>query len=679
MAVEVKARDRLSSWLGFGGWGFGIFFLLSLLYLLPLTLNPNAVPYPPKSEFTDLLISHLPNAEYLRDSLRQFGEIPLWNTQIFAGQPFAADPLAGLWYPPNWLLLILPLPFGFNLLFIFHLALAGYGLYHLLRAEGLPALPAFLGGLAFGGTPKLVAHIGAGHFGLVCAVAWTPLWLLAVKRAGAEPRLGRGAIAGACLALIFLADVRWAFYAGLLGAVYGAYLSLRRSEATEESLPRETKPSRWSLDVTFPKVLTSGLIIFLALTAVLTLPLAEFVRLSNRSALTLPEAAVFSLPPLYLLGLVIPNTGGLHEYMTYVGVIPLVLALLGLGQRKWFWGGVIVVAGAFALGSNFVLFPVLFRILPGLSLLRVPSRAWFVVALGMCILAAHGLQLLLSTVWPVVVRRYSITSPLLVRSLAPLLLVLTVLDLARVDSTLIVAKPRPLESVAAWWIASQPGRFRVYSPSYSLPPGDGVEHVDGVDPLQLAATVKWVEQASGVKAAGYSVTLPALDGDDIATANTSAIPDARFLGLLNVRFVVAEFPIVAPGLVLTQSFGRTQVFENAAQAARAWVELRGRGTTLESLSPPGTGEPARVTFFSPNRLEVEAEGPGQLVVSEMVYPGWGATVDGAATLIEGDGLRSVRLGPGRHEVVFEFRPLSVYGGALVSLLGLVGLVMLWRR
>src|SRR5690349_6762982 len=102
------------------------FFLFALLFLWPLLLHPTFIPFAPQGQFSDLLISHLPNTEYLRDSLWRYHQWPLWNAQIFAGQPFAADPLAGMWYPPAWLLLLLPLPFAFNVLFVLHLAWAGY-------------------------------------------------------------------------------------------------------------------------------------------------------------------------------------------------------------------------------------------------------------------------------------------------------------------------------------------------------------------------------------------------------------------------------------------------------------------------------------------------------------------------------------------------------------------------
>jgi hypothetical protein len=666
------------------------FLLLALLFLWPLTLHPGFVPFAPRAPYSDLLITHLPNAEYIRDSLARYGQWPLWNAQILAGQPFAADPLAGMWYPPNLLLLPLPLPFAFNLLFALHFAWAGYGLFRFLRGEGLDPGPALLGSLAFMGMPKLVAHLGAGHVSLVFAVAWTPWLLLAVKRV-ADPLQGAatqgglkrgrrspsgGALAGACLALLFLADVRWAFYAAVLGAAFWMRCLLRRRISANTGAhhllsvyPIGRRPS------VAAALAFAGF--FLSLSAILAFPLAGFVLQSGRSALTLSEAAAFSLPPRELVGLVIPHLGGNHEWITYVGVIPLLLALAGALRRQYFWSAAVLVAAAFSLGANFVLFPVLFYGVPGLGFLRVPPRAWFIVALGFAVLAAHGAQLLMDDLLPRLARRYfhsprSPCHPLTLSALHPsreafilALLLLTLADLLRVDATLLEARPPPDLMPAAKWIAAQPGLFRVYSPSYSLPLGDGLQHVDGVNPLQLASSVKLIEAASGVKAHGYSVTVPAFESGDVATANAQAVPDARRLGLLNVKYVAAEFPLDAPGLALAQTFGQTRVYENLEFKPRAWVM---------------DGGEAEVRQWSPNRIVVEADGPGRLVLGEVTYSGWEARVDGALTPIEtvDDLFRSVPLPVGHHQVVFEFRPRAVFYGAWLTAAGLAALALIWR-
>lgn len=629
------------------------FFLIALIFISPLTLCPNCVGYQYGSPFSDLMISHLPNAEYLHDSLLRYGQWPLWNALIFAGQPLAADPLAGMWYPPNLLLLVLPLPFGFNLLFALHLTGAGYGLFRYLQDRGLGDGAALFGGLAFAGTPKLIAHLGAGHVSLVFALAWTPWLLRALDGVRVHGGWRRGALAGAALALIFLADVRWSFYAAALAAAYWlAALPALRANVARAVLA----------------ALAFG-IQFLLLSAALLLPLVEFMMRSHRGALTLAEAGVYSLPPYYLLGLLIPDVRGFHEWMTYLGVLPLLLALLGARRRNWFWIATVFAALLFALGQNTPLYPLLYGIVPGLGWLRVPSRAWFIVALGVGVLAAHGLQFLLEVLLP----RLK-TSPALprlsryapsARALLVGVIAFTLFDLWRVDVTLVEARPRPEPHPAAQWLVQQPGLFRVYSPSFSLPFDALLQHVEGVDPLQLAASVQFIQALSGVPAPGYSVTLPAFSVEDVTTAAENAIPDAAQLGLLNVRYVVARFPLNVPELKPVQIVGDVVIYEHLEAQPRAWMD---------------TGAPADVTEWSPNRIVVTAQGPGRLVLSEVAYPGWIARVDGADAPIETTRglLRSVSLASGAHTVVFEFWPLSVRAGLGLSALGIVLLAGLWR-
>jgi hypothetical protein len=473
--------------------------------------------------------------------------------------------------------------------------------------------------------------------------------------------LRRGAAAGVCLALLFLADVRWAFFAGLLGAAY--WVSLLPPFGPR----REGRASLLAA--------CAFALIFLSLSAVLSVPLGQFLLASNRRALSLAEAATYSLPPRYFLGLLIPDVGGFHEWMTYLGVIPLLLVPLGLNRRTLFWGGSALVAAGFSLGSNFVLFPFLFRALPGLGLLRVPPRAWFVVALGVGVVAAHGMSTLVARAIPWYLARLGRGAAWTARVL-PALMLLTFADLLRVDSTLLDARPAPARVPAAEWIAAQPGHFRVYSPSYSLPLGDGLQHVDGVDPLQLDAAVRFIEAAIGVRARCYSVTVPAFEPDegdcgasdapiDMATVNQAAVLDAARLGRLNVRYIAAEFPLDAPELRLVQTFGGTRVYENTLARPRAWME---------------NGGPAEDVVWSPNRIRVTARGPGRLVLSEITYPGWQARVDGSLTPIEPfEGvLRSVRLGAGEHEVVFEFSSRAVSVGVGISAPGLIALAVIWQ-
>ncbi|MCX7918368.1 MAG: YfhO family protein [bacterium] len=82
-----------------------------------------------------------------------------------------------------------------------------------------------------------------------------------------------------------------------------------------------------------------------------------------------------------------------------------------------------------------------------------------------------------------------------------------------------------------------------------------------------------------------------------------------------------------------------------------------------------------ITRFSPNRIELESESDHNsfLVLSEIDYPGWQATVDGKPTKIYTTNyiLRGLYLESGKHRIVLTFRPKSLFFGAILSLTTLV--------
>ncbi|MEE8568123.1 MAG: hypothetical protein V3S81_05895, partial [Anaerolineales bacterium] len=99
--MTVRLRRRLIDSL--------LLLLIPTLWLAVIVPNPDGFPFWRGASYSDLLISHWPNAFYLRQSIFKWGQIPLWNPTTLGGAPFAADPLSGLWYPPNWLTLVIPI------------------------------------------------------------------------------------------------------------------------------------------------------------------------------------------------------------------------------------------------------------------------------------------------------------------------------------------------------------------------------------------------------------------------------------------------------------------------------------------------------------------------------------------------------------------------------------------
>jgi hypothetical protein len=89
---------------------------------------------------------------------------------------------------------------------------------------------------------------------------------------------------------------------------------------------------------------------------------------------------------------------------------------------------------------------------------------------------------------------------------------------------------------------------------------------------------------------------------------------------------------------------------------------------------------ARVTLYEPNRLVIDtrAAQPAVLVVSEMFYPGWEATVDGRPTRIHLTNylLRGVVVPAGEHRVEMRYRAPAARNGAIISACTLAGLCLL---
>jgi hypothetical protein len=199
----------------------------------------------------------------------------------------------------------------------------------------------------------------------------------------------------------------------------------------------------------------------------------------------------------------------------------------------------------------------------------------------------------------------------------------------------------------------------------------------------------------------------------------AGVPEWRRWQLLNVHYVLSGRDLDGPGLARVFPAGdslppdQVRVYAMGDPFPRAWVvhgvevipdertvlarlsaddfDLRRTAVVAEPLSlplsDPGASSTARVTAFAPNEMSVEvnAAADGLLVLSEVYYPGWQASLDGApAALVRADGLlRGVPVPQGQHIVRVWYAPGSVGLGLVVSGLALAvsvgGLVAAARR
>jgi hypothetical protein len=738
-------------------WCLFALFVIGCLFFLPAISHPDRIIYPSFAPYSDLTVIHWPKEFLIAETFKRYSQLSLWTPLILSGMPLASNQLAMLFYPPNLLCLFLPANALLNGLFVAHIFWAGAGLYLFMR-QGLATsvTASFIAALSFMFSGKLLAHVAAGHASLVGALAWLPWALLCTHLALSKRKLLYSLLAGVILAL------QATLHTQIL--IYTAYTLLAYALFELLTAPRQRDAPLLSVKSLQPVVplLVSIPLTFLLVGAIQILPLIEMMGHSNRF-LNLGEASAFSLSWLALLvGLLLPTGQGGHEMVIYLGLVPLSLAPLAWRRRGdhrvLFFVGLAVFSFLFALGSHTPLFGLCYYLLPGFRWLRTPARAWFLLALATAVLAGYGFDALTTEAWSARFKRrltvggmYAAFSCLLLGigliaaygrvsratiglALLPVaslgLIILTVwgkldrrgmtltmtllllADLWSFDRSLLLFPSleqafAPQREVAEY-LASQEGFFRVYSPSYSLPQHlaarSGLQLADGAEPVHLWRYDRFMALAGGYPFSGFSVTVPAFPpGQDLAQAHRDTRPNPTLLGLLNVRFLAAEFPMDDEDLTLLKVMGHTYVYENESALPRAFAVGQVKVISDEekvlseltlfdpkkfaileekpawTLDDPSLFREAEVALYSPNRIVVQANlsTPGLLVLSELWYPGWRAYDNDQKVTIHRANylLRSVYLEEGRHTVEFVYDPLSIRLGLWVSAGAVLGLVV----
>ncbi len=704
--------------------GRSLWRLAILFPLIPILVGLGVFIYPRFSIYSDLTISHLPNAVYILHTIRDFGVIPLWSDLLMGGYPLSADPLSGIWYPPNWIGILLPAPWGFNILSALHLFWGGLGMAAFLTQSGLKRAAAIFGGIAFAAMPKIFAHLALGHVSLVYSFTWLP-WLLAAEsyRTSSDANRRKCAVLpGVILGLIALADVRGAFYAGVLYFCFWLWNSL------------STNSGRLTWGSALRKIggFAAQAALGLGVAAVLLLPLIQLTSLSTRVSLTGADSLVFSLPFKKILNLFVPEFGGYAEWIVYPGAAVVFLIILALAtrvlrKRLVFWLVVIAVSLVLSFGSNLP-FMAWFGSTPVAGLLRVSPRWMFIAGFAMVVVASHAFHELISGYkrpkFDPIFSMVAICAFLIVLILgsivikadvgmnmfwgtASLIFVVLLIALAErgrlSSSALLIIFPAfiLIDLVGVNWQSIQyrptdvvfqegspvieelqkdTGLYRVYSPSYAIPQLSAaradIEMVSAINPLQLADYSSWMLAASGASSLGYSVAVPPLSDTDLFNSNRSNQIDAEKLGLLNVKYVISNYAIANSELIEKWSDNSAWVYENRQVMPRAWVE------TVSANGQKITA-PANMLQLQPGEIIIEAEGPGNLVLSEVGYPGWTAKIDRveAPILRIANLLLGVTLSSGSHQVEFVYQPTLQYVGIGLSLAawGLFGFITLRKR
>jgi hypothetical protein len=341
--------------------------------------------------YRDILHFSLPQQVFAAAALAQ-GRLPVWTPLVYGGAPFFAEPGTGVLYPPNWLFLLLDPALAATAFVLLHLPVAALGMLLLARACGLSRGAGALAATSYVASGYLLSMHG-GHYYFASA-ALLPLCAALLARAAQQGGARRLVLAaGGVLLLALNGELQ-----GLLLALLLALAVLLDGEGRR----------RFALLAFAP--LLGG-----ALAAVQLLPTALFARGTVRAhGVPLAEAALWSLHPLRLLELIVPQpfgipwpdngywgsaaTAGPHHLpwavSLWLGPSALLLAplaLFGRGRSR-----ALAAAGVLglwlALGTGTPLFSLWVKLVPLADKFRYPEKYALLATAALVLLGARGLD-----------------------------------------------------------------------------------------------------------------------------------------------------------------------------------------------------------------------------------------------------------------------------------------------
>ncbi len=349
---------------------------------------------------TDIAHQFYAYKHFLHEEISR-GRLPLWNPYLMSGTDFLGEGQPALFYPTTWILAVFSPATAINLHFLLHSWLMAAALYYYLRELGLGRESSFFGGLIFVFSSVPVLRIYPGHLPNYPVLALAPLFLLFWERYLNKRGLRNLLFLSLIYAgLIFSGHVQFLLYFSIFFLFYAGW--------TIWTAPEEGRKGKGIRAIAFCLSLLLGVLI----SSAHLLPAADFARNSFRQQMSYEFCSQFSFAPENFLTLLYPSFFGdlvhsaywgrnyLWEMTAYLGIVPLLLAFLGARYsthpRRVF---LTVAAGVFsllALGGHTPLFYVLYHFVPFFDKFRGNSKFITLVVLSLSILAALGIEGLLS-------------------------------------------------------------------------------------------------------------------------------------------------------------------------------------------------------------------------------------------------------------------------------------------
>lgn len=624
-------------------------FLLTIIFYLPILLNPSLL----LSRNNDLQEFFWPIIYFIKQSVLDYHTLPLWNTVFLSGTPLLPDPQSMLFYPLNFIFILLPIDQAFIISFITHSFFGASSLYFFLKnCFHLSKFSMLFATSVYIISPVNAGLIEAGHFGLFIAISWIPLLLLSVVKVSSFPKKTWALILALCLSCIFFTHTLIFLFSTIITIVLFIIISFER-ETFKKSL----------------KYLFLSIIITFGLTAIALLPQLEWQGQTTRYLL-LQDRDVYPKwmgKSEFLQALLIPISASLENLWSYdttkwipVGKIIILLAIIGFitlkTKFKFIAAITILFSLLFVLNNVSPIYQLMIR-QDLYALNRVTTRVWPLLWLFFIIIASLGIEGFI---------RERVSKLVLIPIIVLCMVELLFLSWAR------IVKPIPDGNFASNevynYLTQDSGQYRVFCTNSCLSQREAakrkLELLGGYNTIAQINFFQHSWQLMGGYWGYYTLSIPPIGFQEL----NGLKPDPKSLGEYNVKYIVSPQKLSDPNFTNEVKIDTYYIYKNNLFKERVYF--------LNQVD----GNNPKVVTYQPNYLKIEVPKTKekQLFVAQVYNQGWKASLNGKKEIPiqkAPNSLNLIDIEPEVKYIELKYQPKTFEYGLAITLLTLILVVL----